>query len=330
MRIPALTTSMYTKKKVNRLKRWKTSIPAVHVSIHALSESILADSCAFTLQLIIFHILLAVKQALETQELSQEEIDRGVQPDQVWVDTPLSCTALQTAEGYNLQDEDPAIYSDGDSPDIFQPRREWPDKPLKTATSPISTATIETMLKVHHTQVDVLKSLGIDACRRYKEQQAESVLARVRTGMKICSICHVNFYSTQKLKAHIAKRHVQHTKHECPTCHKTYGDSQVLKIHMRSHNPAERRFECDQCDKKYTSVGKLNEHKKKVHEGVDAGPFTCATCAKVFAHRQNLKAHEPNCSQKSDRGEAQHECIFCGKRYRYKRDLTRHQVKEKH
>lgn len=251
--------------------------------------------------------------------------------EEILVNHPLQCAALTYATNYLMRDEDPTIYSDEDSYDVFVPRREWPDLPLpkKDTPPPVSTSTIESLIKVHHTHVDVLKALGVDACKRYKEDQAEAVLARVRVGMSVCSICRMKCHNAQKLRAHIAKRHVQKTKHECPICHKMYGDSSVLKIHIKSHDEAEKKFTCPQCDKSYTTVGKMNEHVKKIHLAA-AGPFTCALCNKQFAHAQNLKAHTPNCQQQQDKGEPQHECDFCGKKYRYKRDLTRHQKAKGH
>ena len=56
---------------------------------------------------------------------TDEQDDEG----QVLTHTGLpSAGPLKTAEGYSLDDEDAAIYSDAEDVDRLSPRREWPDK----------------------------------------------------------------------------------------------------------------------------------------------------------------------------------------------------------
>ena len=72
------------------------------------------------------------------------------------------------------------MFDDGDDPDNFNPQRVWPHLPLpqvqasiqsaatKVApTSRVSEKFIEHLLAVHHSHVQLLKSLGVNTCEQF-------------------------------------------------------------------------------------------------------------------------------------------------------------------
>ena len=97
---------------------------------------------------------------------------------------------------------------------MFVGCREWPELALpsqrsqeqssepstSTATPPApapaspeqlraSKKVVDRMLAAHHAQVDALKALGVDPCLEYKKKQAPEILARVKSGHTICTVC---------------------------------------------------------------------------------------------------------------------------------------------
>ena len=99
--------------------------------------------------------------------------------------------------------------------DSFYPRREQADKhPPATSSSVTSPQAadqaemIQSLLKVNHMHVEILKSLGVDPCKEYEQSKVKNVLARVLSGVKKCSLCNRKFHNTQKLRNHMKKRHL--------------------------------------------------------------------------------------------------------------------------
>ena len=246
-------------------------------------------------------------------------------------DEVYPCQQLLKSTGYNLSDDDPGIYTDEEDVDGYSPRREWPDEPLPKRPSPASMPStssnqelIDSMLQVHHSQVEVLKSLGVDACQHYQDSRVESILNRLSSGQVNCVLCgDKNFNSTQKLRNHIKIIHLKKTKHQCNSCDKYFGDSRTLKIHKRSHAAGGYTFQCDQCNKSYASIGKLNEHK----QSHNPAQFQCRYCKKNFAHKRNRDEHQAACTTDRDLVAdpiQMHKCQQCDKQYKHKKDLTRH------
>ena len=145
---------------------------------------------------------------------------------------------MKTTEGHSLDDEDSAIYSDAEDVDHFFPMKEWPDKALKKKTArsqaPHSDETIKYLLQVHQIHVDILASMGVDACKEYRLSKVENVLSRPTAGTTKCSICCISYYNTQKLKNHIKNKHLKKSSHKCAVCGKYFRDLQSLKVIQRS------------------------------------------------------------------------------------------------
>ena len=88
---------------------------------------------------------------------------------------------------------------------------------------------IQSLLKVHHVHVEILKSLGVDPCKEYEQGRFENELAKVLPAANKCSICEKECYNTQKMKNHMKKRKLGKTSYECKVCNKFLGDSGTLK-----------------------------------------------------------------------------------------------------
>ena len=117
---------------------------------------------------VLFSLFLSilVKESVATGETGEAHIERDL----------IVTAPLIKSPGYRLQDDDPAIFSDGDDFDKFVPEREWPDEALPSLPQPTpqpapqhryapdpqvltaSEATVQNLLKSHHLQADVLKS----------------------------------------------------------------------------------------------------------------------------------------------------------------------------
>ena len=124
----------------------------------------------------------------------------------------LSCLNLTTEGKYSIQNEDPAIYSDSEEDSI---PRAWPDLalPKPSAAAEIMPPTIrqqliKDMMLQHDTACKVLDRLGINACKEHQKSSAVTVLARVRRGNTLCSICGHSFNPTQSLRTHIQGQHM--------------------------------------------------------------------------------------------------------------------------
>ena len=178
----------------------------------------------------------------------------------------LSCLDLSTEGHYSVQNEDLAIYSD--SEDDPMPRA-WPDLELpKTSAAAeimppaIKQQLIKDMMLQHDTACKVLDRLGINACKEHQKSSAVAVLAQVRRGNTLCSICGHSFNSTQFLRTHIQGQHMDTSHLKCKKCDYSAGDSYSLRLHSRIHDPEEKKFKCDfaGCGRVYNTKGHLNEH----------------------------------------------------------------------
>ena len=169
----------------------------------------------------------------------------------------LSCLDLSTEGQYSVKNEDAAIYSDGE--DDPMPRA-WPDlelpKPPAAAEimPPAIKQLIKDMMLQHDMACKVLDRFGINACKEHQKSSAVAVLAQVRRGNTLCSICGHSFNSTQFLRTHL----------KCNKCDYSAGDSYSLKLHSRIHDPEGRKFKCDfaGCGRVYNTKGHLNKHQK--------------------------------------------------------------------
>ena len=192
------------------------------------------------------------------------QVDDG---DNVITDT-LDVNPLEEYTGYELELDDPEIYSDDeDFVEGVELRDEWEDRPIpKKKDIPQISADrallVKKTLEAHHFNAHLLESFGVNACKQYKLSKAQTILDCVGKGDSTCKICgKEGFSSTHTLRSHIRSIHIKVTQHQCDICQRYFAEKSGLKAHRHLHVEAEK-FACDQCDKSYGSKGHLNEHKK--------------------------------------------------------------------
>ena len=122
-------------------------------------------------------------------------------------DSVLPVEPVKHTQTYFLSDKHWSIYSNGGDEDKFVPWYEWPNVSLPQKPEPEPPAMpiglVNKLMQQHHTNADILYSLGRDPCKEYKLSEAPAVLARVSAGNKTCSICNRVLASTQSLHNHI-------------------------------------------------------------------------------------------------------------------------------
>ena len=163
----------------------------------------------------------------------------------------LLTTVAHTAEpDYHQDVEQPEIFSDGEEepftwawPDQDIPRRQGPAPAIPESAKEVL---VQDLLLQHSTSVKVLSRLGVNACKEYQRSSAIGVLARVRQGNKICSICKESFSSTQVLRTHIQGQHMDAPHLKCSWCDYHASDTYSLRIHQRKHDSTTPRFHCQQ------------------------------------------------------------------------------------
>ena len=147
----------------------------------------------------------------------------------------LAVQPLTITKGYNLEADDANIYTDGEDMGSFYPRRQWADKNLLATSSSVTSPQAadqaqmtQSLLKVHHVHVEILKSFRVDPCKEYEQSSVKNVLARVLHGVNKCSLCNREFHNTQKLRHHMKKKHLGKTSYECKVCNMFFADSGTL------------------------------------------------------------------------------------------------------
>ena len=141
---------------------------------------------------------------MHTLYISVEEFDEEEEGAVHHQHRLLSCLDLATKGQYTILHEDKTIYSD--SEEDYMPRA-WPDVILPSPPSAkeafpeaVKKQLVADMLLQHSTAVKVLERIGVNACKEFQRTSAVAVLARVRKGNTLCSICGHTFSSTQSLR----------------------------------------------------------------------------------------------------------------------------------
>ena len=197
-----------------------------------------------------------------------------------------------------------------------------PQKPLPPASEPVPlvmpSGLVEKLMQQHHTNVDILPSLGKDPCKEYKLSKAPAVLARVRAGNRTCSICSRVLATTKSFRNHIRSNHRDETCYQCNKCGKSFGDFYMLQVHFRKHQPEGKLHKCRVCGKGFDTVGHRTQHMKVHHR--KAAP--CQYCGATFTHTRSLVEHEKGCDLKPGGKPAKEfKCEDCGAQYYQKKDL---------
>ncbi|XP_054851341.1 zinc finger protein 646 [Eublepharis macularius] len=174
-----------------------------------------------------------------------------------------------------------------------------------------------------------------------------------KTGLFHCSICQKQFYNLMALKNH-NRTHFETKRYRCLECPKAFRLQKQLASHQRVHrdrkrdplshlsrrlshtrrtgksensthlpnatklspDPEERPYRCGECGRTYRHAGSLLNHQKS-HK---IGSFTCTLCNKAYPNLMSLKNH-----QRIHYEVKRHQCLDCGKAFKWQRQLLRHQ-----
>ena len=190
----------------------------------------------------------------------------------------LDVAPMERIGGWSLEGEDPSLYTQDQ---LWKGgRRDWPEIPLPTATAPAGGARpkttsasapddddeedsqprgplhptdpqIQDLLKIHHSMVKLLKSMGVDACKDYHHSRMEVILDSIQSTDLECKVCGKVYKKASKMKRHFRKRHLGVTKFQCDVCVKYYTDAGSLKTHKASHNASKNPHGCKKCTKTF-------------------------------------------------------------------------------
>lgn len=151
------------------------------------------------------------------------------------------------------------------------------------------------------------------------------VVERISTETKqkqrhVCDVCQKSFTQSQTLNRH-RKIHFRDTEpgKACNFCDREFLRSDDLRRHIRTHTN-ERPYACDLCNKAYKQSYELKEHKALSHPESGVRQYiSCTLCDKKLSTRNGYYVH-----MKAHRGEKNHVCLFCGKRYITTGELSSH------
>ncbi|XP_070177527.1 zinc finger protein 189-like isoform X2 [Littorina saxatilis] len=113
-----------------------------------------------------------------------------------------------------------------------------------------------------------------------------------------CDICFQSFSLRQSVQRHKRNVHMKRRDYGCDLCHKTFSDSYYLKHHQQVyHNPSgevvRQTVKCDVCDKGFLAKSAMTMHKRTVHYGLRRQ--SCVKCGKKFRDKFTLERHQKSC-----------------------------------
>ena len=230
------------------------------------------------------------------------------------------------------------------------PRCHFPDQVLANAPQPapapahpahpepqpqpepaVLTGLITQLQQSHDQNVDMLRDLGVDPCKVYKEAHVQRVVDHIEPGTTQCRFCKKTLMNTQKLKSHIRSYHSRQEALQCPEFPKKVGDAYAFKVQMCIHAAGGGKYLCNVCGKNYLTASKLNEHSKK-HV---VGHLPCDWCNKTFGKEKGLRDHKKVCKLHPGAGEQPkevthpHKCNYCYRCFTRGYDLQ-HPAKKVH
>ena len=215
---------------------------------------------------------------------------------------PLAVDSIEMAQGYRFDREVQDIYTSRDLLE-FVPRRQWPEiqlpAPQVVAQPDVPMPgnfpdLLQGLQASHDSAVNLLRTQGVDACQVYKNQDAATILSRIRPQDKECRYCKRICMTSQNLKAHIRSRHLRGAALKCPSCNKSFGAPFALKLHQKTHEEGGRKYLCAVCGKGFVNKSQVNEHSKR---HLQRRVF-CAHCAKSMADARTLRSHLEICPKK--------------------------------
>ncbi|OXA41015.1 oocyte zinc finger protein XlCOF19-like [Folsomia candida] len=106
-----------------------------------------------------------------------------------------------------------------------------------------------------------------------------------------CALCSRNFVAKSTLARHMKDIHGNPVNYECPSCPKILTTPAGLKSHMVSNHRTDDvpRLSCDKCQHTTFSRSNLQQHVKRVHDGVKKKE--CYFCGTKFFTFTELVNH---------------------------------------
>ena len=143
-----------------------------------------------------------------------------------------------------------------------------------------------------------------------------------QTRHELCSTCGKLYKSKYGLSLHIKSVHEKELKYHCNVCNKGFNTLWNYKGHLASHDKVLRE-KCDTCEAVFQYKKSLVAHKKICRiNNQEESEIVCSTCKTKFTTKDALREHTY----------AIHEartlpCQHCGKRYKWRSSLSKHQQK---
>ncbi|XP_021368283.1 zinc finger and BTB domain-containing protein 49-like isoform X14 [Mizuhopecten yessoensis] len=136
-----------------------------------------------------------------------------------------------------------------------------------------------------------------------------------------CQYCHLVYTKPEDLKSHKRSHNIGTNDWFCNVCLTDCGTSKGLKTHLVQVHGHQYNHFCFECGRAFRSYSCFNSHSRLFHRADIVCPV-CSICCKVYSNESHLKTHLKTHSQ-----EQPFTCINCGKSYKYKWHLTRHNCK---
>lgn len=141
-----------------------------------------------------------------------------------------------------------------------------------------------------------------------------------------CSICKKTFALPINLRKHMSTVHDNTDKiFKCEHCKASFKNELYLDQHIKQlHTFA---FTCAHCSKKFTNKQRLAYHLNRYHASTSKyKPYRCNRCKKRFITYNHVKRHMKSHMREKPVINANLSCGKCGKKYKLKIALVKHEL----
>ena len=176
-------------------------------------------------------------------------------------------------------------------------------------------------------------------------------------GCYSCSACSKPFSTLKGLRAHERRYHFQTpgaadgNAFTCPECEQVFGTQTAYVNHLITHAVQQnhsdpKSLQCQVCSSSFYTRQALQKHMNSHKTDSPSIPVSCPLCSETFANRRALVAHQkkhlycPFCNRnfvsraeldahnrETHQNERPWTCSLCNASYKFRFDLTRHQLK---
>ncbi|XP_069132915.1 myoneurin-like isoform X11 [Argopecten irradians] len=133
-----------------------------------------------------------------------------------------------------------------------------------------------------------------------------------------CKHCHLVYTKSNDLKSHERSHNIGIDDFTCNVCLADLGSSADLKTHLVNAHGHQYSHFCFECGRAFRSYSSYNAHNRLFHRP-DVERHVCKICCKIYCNESHLKTHLKSHSQ-----DQPFTCEICGKSYKYKWHMTRH------